>query len=408
MCFLENDIDGETVDCGLTEAMVGYLFDGSFKKQIKFQQFVRQYKEAETIVILEPVPVGVANSTAELQPTPSNDSSGEPAHKRLPVVIVIPTFPKDVQTRLDAKESCQKVPKIRHKIIRVLYEIMAEYTMYPTNAEYIQVAKALIVKYPFLRDKEGNGYDICVGEDLMSVEAHVKVLQSECSKTHPDVSSVKDLMARTFSWRRREVTEGMPVDDVLKKYPYLRMPSGLFNEVDQIHPSTSSFCARFRDCFTAVLPNVLKLAKGQSHLTKHYTDARQDALAEDLPGIDLRAGLIFLPSIFREKIEHLITVGEGDPATPYPTIQLMDNDWIMAISGRGFSVVKVDGIAVCQCTSIDEAFITAFSMYFAFNIAYPVHLKNTLTFLQRCIVSIVEEGEKPLPVTLLRKINLLY
>lgn len=58
----------------------------------------------------------------------------------------------------------------------------------------------------------------------------------------------------------------------------------LFNEVDQIHPSTSSFCARFRDCFTAVLPNVLKLAKGQSHLTKHYTDARQDALAEDLPG----------------------------------------------------------------------------------------------------------------------------
>lgn len=74
MCFLENDVDGETVGCGLTEAMVGYLFDGSFKKQIKFQQFVRQYKEAETIVILEPVPVEVANSTAELQPTPSTDT----------------------------------------------------------------------------------------------------------------------------------------------------------------------------------------------------------------------------------------------------------------------------------------------------------------------------------------------
>ncbi|KAA0721600.1 hypothetical protein E1301_Tti023213 [Triplophysa tibetana] len=58
-------------------------------------------------------------------------------------------------------------------------------------------------------------------------------------------------------------------------------------------------------------------------------------------------------------------------------------------------VVKVDGIAVCQCTSIDKAFITAFSMYFAFNIAYPVHPKNTLTFLQRRIVSIVEEGKAP-------------
>lgn len=47
MCFIsENDVDG---NFELTEAMVGYLFDGSFKKQIKFQQFVCQNKECETI-----------------------------------------------------------------------------------------------------------------------------------------------------------------------------------------------------------------------------------------------------------------------------------------------------------------------------------------------------------------------
>lgn len=63
-------MDGETVDCGLTEAMVGYLFDGSFKKQLKFQQFVRQYKESETTVVLEPVPVEIAQSTEEPQPHP--------------------------------------------------------------------------------------------------------------------------------------------------------------------------------------------------------------------------------------------------------------------------------------------------------------------------------------------------
>ena len=79
----------------------------------------------------------------------------------------------------------------------------------------------------------------------------------------------------------------------------------------------------------------------------------------------------------------------------------------MAIAGRVDSVVKVDGAGVCQCKSLDEAFITAFSMYFAFNIAYPPYLKNTLTFLQRRIVNIVEEGEKPLAVTLLRVINRL-
>lgn len=451
------------MDCGLTEAMVGYLFDGSFKKQIKFQQFVRQYKEGEAIITLEPVPVEVYQSTAEPQPQTSTDPSGEPVCKRLPTVTVIPTFPKDVQMRLDAKQPCHKEPKLRNKIIRVLYEMMAEYTLYPTSAEYIQVAKALIVKYPFLRDMEGNGYhtwhmslkrkfkaeraplvnesevrklkekfghskqskataasaslcrkpanttfEICVGEDSVSVEAHLNVLHGEYQKTHPDISTVKDCMVRTFSWRRREIMEGMPVGDVLNKYPYLWTPAGCFDEVDRIHPSRSSFCQRFREGFSGVLPNVLKLAEGKSPLAKKYIDARQDALAEDLPGIDFRAGLILLPSIFREKIEHFITMGEGDPATPHPTIQLMDNDWEMAITRRGFSVVKVDGVDVCQCTGLDEAYITAFSMYFTFNIAYPPHLKNTLTFLQRRIVSIVEEGDKPLPVTVLRIINLLY
>lgn len=58
----------------------------------------------------------------------------------------------------------------------------------------------------------------------------------------------------------------------------------VFDEVDRIHPSTHSFCHRFRESFATVLPNVLKLAEGKSLLAKQYTDARQDALAEDLPG----------------------------------------------------------------------------------------------------------------------------
>ncbi|XP_040893379.1 uncharacterized protein LOC121181521 isoform X3 [Toxotes jaculatrix] len=408
--FRDNDVDGETVDCGLTEAMVGYLFDGSFKKQLKFQQFVRQYKEGEVVVTLEPVPVEVyCQSTAQPQPLPSIDPSGEATRKKIPLVTVIPTFPKDVQIKLDAKEPCHKVPKLRNKIIRVLYEMMAEHTLYPTNAEYIQVAKALILKYPFLRDMEGNGYpkEIYAGEDSTTVEAHVSVLQSEYRKMHPDMSTVKDRMARTFCWRRREIVEGMPVEDVINKYPFLRTPPGFFDEVDRIHPSTNGFYHRFKEGFASVLPNVLKIAQGRSSLAKQYTDARQDSLAEDLPGIDLRAGLILLPSVFREKTEHYITLGEGDPATPYPTIQVKDRDWKMAITGTGSCVVKVDGVEVCQCVHLDEAFATAFSMYFVFNIAYPTHLKNTLTFLQRRIVSIVENGDKPLPITVLRMINLL-
>lgn len=40
-----DNVDGETVDCGLTETMVAYLFQGSFKQQAKFNQFVHKLKE---------------------------------------------------------------------------------------------------------------------------------------------------------------------------------------------------------------------------------------------------------------------------------------------------------------------------------------------------------------------------
>lgn len=41
----DNDVDGETVDSGLTENMIAYLFDKSFKKQLKFRDFTHRYKE---------------------------------------------------------------------------------------------------------------------------------------------------------------------------------------------------------------------------------------------------------------------------------------------------------------------------------------------------------------------------
>ena len=64
--------------------------------------------------------------------------------------------------------------------------------------------------------------DMPVGEDATSVEAHVTMLQSEYKKTQPDILGVKDRMVRTFYWRRREIIEGMPVEDVLQKYPFLK------------------------------------------------------------------------------------------------------------------------------------------------------------------------------------------
>ena len=63
-CMLDNEVDGEAVDYGLTERMVSYLFEGLFKKQAKFNRFVQQWKETVTVTI-EPVPVHSEKATAE-------------------------------------------------------------------------------------------------------------------------------------------------------------------------------------------------------------------------------------------------------------------------------------------------------------------------------------------------------
>ncbi|XP_035856497.1 uncharacterized protein LOC118494923 [Sander lucioperca] len=62
--FKDNEVDGEAVDYGLTERMVSYLFEGSFKKQAKFNRFVQQWKETVTLTV-EPVPVHSEKATVE-------------------------------------------------------------------------------------------------------------------------------------------------------------------------------------------------------------------------------------------------------------------------------------------------------------------------------------------------------
>nr|XP_040061073.1 uncharacterized protein LOC120835858 [Gasterosteus aculeatus aculeatus] len=217
---------------------------------------------------------------------------------------------------------------------------------------------------------------------------------------------VKDRMMKTFAWRRREIAEGMSTEDLLRRYPFLRTSAGLCDEVDAMHPSPVNICHRISENFTSILPNMLKLVK-DSPLKKLYMEARADALAEDIKGIDFRGGLLLLPSIFKEKIEDFIMLGQKNPQTPYPTVQLKAQGLKFALSRQCQSVVNVEGIEVCSCTSVDEAFIAAFCMYFVFNMAYPGYLKKTLTFLQRLIANITGDGDKSLPVTVTRIVNLL-
>lgn len=125
-------------------------------------------------------------------------------------------------------------------------------------------------------------------------------------------------------------------------------------------------------------------------------------------GIDFKGALLLLPSIFKEKIEDFIILGENTPTSPYPTIRMKDKSWTTALSRQCRCFVTVEGVDVCSCRSLDEAYISAFSTFFVFNMTYPAYFKKTLVFLQNCIVNIGEHGDKPLPVSVTRVLNQLY
>lgn len=261
---------------------------------------------------------------------------------------------------------------------------------YPTNAEYVQVVQTLIAKYPFLKDLEGNGYHTW----HQSLKRKFKAERAPL--VHQDeVRRVKE----KFGHKRKKST----LTDAAEKWH--RFVSGLWEEVDRLHPSSVELCRRWREGFTGIVPNVMKLVGERSPLAKMYREAREELLAEELPEADFCAALILLPLIFKEKVEHFILIGTSD--SPYPTVQLVDGDWKMAFTRKVPFSVKVDSVDLCQGTGVEDGVMAAFCAYFVFNLAYPTYMKKRLTFLQRTILNITFVGDKALPVTVTRMINLL-
>ncbi|KAI4798979.1 hypothetical protein KUCAC02_019323 [Chaenocephalus aceratus] len=113
-----------------------------------------------------------------------------------------------------------------------------------------------------------------------------------------------------------EVAEGVRADAIANKYPFLKTPAGLCEEMNRIH-NIENLQHRFREEFLPILPKVLALAKGKSPLEKIYLQAGEESLSEDLPAMDFKAGIVLLPITFKEKVEHHVTLEEGD--TPLST-----------------------------------------------------------------------------------------
>ena len=67
--------------------------------------------------------------------------------------------------------------------------------------------------------------DIPEGEDTVSFERHIRVLQTEWKKPNRNAMVVEELMNRTFAMHRRGVIESSnDVQTVFRKFPFLQDP----------------------------------------------------------------------------------------------------------------------------------------------------------------------------------------
>lgn len=64
-----------------------------------------------------------------------------------------------------------------------------------------------------------------IGEDEASHDRHVTLLKAECKKAKPNKHSYRELMKRTFSFRRQALLQKpMSVDQLMSMYPALKYP----------------------------------------------------------------------------------------------------------------------------------------------------------------------------------------
>nr|XP_046256445.1 sterile alpha motif domain-containing protein 3-like isoform X2 [Scatophagus argus] len=248
-----------------------------------------------------------------------------------------------------------------------------------------------------------------IGEDAVSIDAHVKVLQMQYERTQPDRTIVEEKMRRTFLWRRRELQQdGMSAVEAIRKYPFLKTPCGLYQEMGRICKITD-LSQRFRESFRSLVPSVLKAVHGKSCLEKEYLEARAKVTSEEVDDLEFRAALVLLPTIFKEKLDNYIALNDGDPATPYPTVQVAGtSNWRRVFSERRLPVnIKVDGTEFCSAVGVEDGILSAFCMYFVYYLQYPSHNKNTLLFMQRHVLKVTDPADKPLPTAVVRAINLL-
>ncbi|XP_048119848.1 sterile alpha motif domain-containing protein 3-like isoform X2 [Alosa alosa] len=314
---------------------------------------------------------------------------------------------------------------------------------------YNDSCSALVAKYNFLRDHTGKGYESwhqmiknkfkkerrplvfipeiqqkktssktppettstaimtvdgtsTLGEDAISLGCHREKMQAECHKKHPNLSILQDKMARTRV-ERTVYLENHSTMETLDEYPALRFPIVLLAEtnhqldvdVDRSIMSGMGIVAR------KIIEECQRRATGRD-LFKMYDDAKDAFAEESHRGLQLILATFLLPHLFREDPNAIYLINK-DPEVPTPVLIITGNPFLEATFG-----VRLDytDILTHKVDDITLWLATLMSIYFVFNIEYHKKVKNTLSFIEKYLMSNTPEGK--ISPTVIKMANYLF
>ncbi|XP_034039436.1 uncharacterized protein LOC117522160 [Thalassophryne amazonica] len=216
-------------------------------------------------------------------------------------------------------------------------------------------------------------------------------------------NAVKEFMKSTYFTQRKEVNKGASIQILCQEWPFLFKEVGMAAHFQELTGMSliESFLANV-DKKGARLLNFFK--RVDAHKRKQVLDAllKQQTERGYSTGCseEVIQMVLLLLAHFNEKEEHLFHFVEKTTLAEEVQMETVPPTPCLIVCGSScFAaetfMLSIDKEVNNHITSFTSAICLRFGSCYCFNIHYPVELRSTLEFLQRCFFSInPEKGTK--------------
>lgn len=335
--------------------------------------------------------------------------------------------------------------RARTKFISTVAATVFYHKSYPTKDEYTHVAQQIIKNHPFMNSGRGSGHEYLVPalqdklkylrnyrganeekekpklevdssrqsterprkriapkpptlvsslprEDDAAVERHLKFLQKEEKKLHPNRHVVSGLMRKTFLSRRQKILEeSIPLSTLLQTYPSLRHYDQIIAEFTDI--MGQDMLAVFREKWETLEQKLLVIAADETdnHRIQTVLDLAGENMSDECKSITALCCLCYLLPDTRSKPDHEAIVffapeNANVKATgkelkaPQPCVIIRG-----CMSNPKDAFLAAEKSVLCRISRVQELGLILLASFYVFNMHYTHGFANFFTFLE-CIL----------------------